>query len=76
MVVLRASVPNRRVQVIARWARALMPAAVLVVTPTDLAQVEVSDQDAITLDAKDVASGPLALADAIAKAAAEHQRRG
>jgi hypothetical protein len=70
VVLLRSSSgPRRRTEVLASWTRALLPTAVLVITPLDIARVEVADQDAISLDADDIASGPLSLADAIAKAA-------
>jgi hypothetical protein len=56
--------------VVASWARALVPAAIVVVTPLDGEQIEFADaESAITVDVDDVASGPLSLAHAIAKAA-------
>ena len=76
VVVLRTSGNNRRqLHKLARWVRALIPAAVLVVMPLDGSSTEVSD-DAITLDADQVTSGPLSLADAIARAAAGRSERG
>ena len=71
VVVVRASDATRRhARSLARWARALVPAAVLVVTSLDAPRADVSEDDTITLDADEVASGPLALADAIARALA------
>jgi hypothetical protein len=69
VLVLRASeASGRRIRTIARWAHALVPAAVLVVTPFDDSRAE-TRKDSIVLDADEVASGPLSLADAIARAA-------
>jgi hypothetical protein len=74
VVVVRASDATRRhARVLARWARALVPAAVLVVTPPDAPRLDSSENDTITLDADRVASGPLSLADAIARALAGDQ---
>ena len=63
-----AEASGRHVRTIRRWARALVPAAVLVVTPFDDSRVE-ARKDSIVLDAEEVVSGPPALADAIARAA-------
>jgi hypothetical protein len=48
---------------------------VLVVTPFDDSRTE-ARKDSIVLDADEVASGPLALADAIARAAGSSERDG
>jgi hypothetical protein len=74
IVLLTSSGPRRRAEVIASWARALLPTAVLVVNTIDVAQLEAVGQDAIALDAEEVASGPLSLADAIAKVATGSSR--
>jgi hypothetical protein len=70
VVWLRSSGPSRRTQIVASWARALVPTAVLVVTPLDLELLDVADGSGLEVDVDGVVSGPLALADAIAKAAA------
>ncbi len=89
-MVLRTTTRNRRrARAIVRWARALVPAAVLVITPPpstiegsddvvsdDVASDDVISDDAITVDADEVASGPLSLADAIARAVARGPARG
>ena len=75
-MLLRASeASGRHIRTIARWARALVPAAVLVVTPFDDSRTE-GTKDSIVLDVDEVASGPLALADAIARAAGSSERDG
>jgi hypothetical protein len=54
---------------VARWARALVPAVTLVITPCEGQRPEgAEDEDAIVLDMDEVAGGPLSLANAIAKA--------
>jgi hypothetical protein len=57
-----------RALAVASSARALVPAVTLVITPYEGARAEAGDDDAILLDVDDVASEPLALADALAKA--------
>ena len=70
LLVLRTSAAHGRpVRTVARWAHTLVPAAVLVVMPLEGARTEV-DEDAIVLDADEVASGPLSLAHAMARAVA------
>jgi hypothetical protein len=60
-------------QAIMRWLRFLLPAAVLLSAPAGLPpDVENGDVVVISIDADEVASGPLALADAIAR----HRSRG
>jgi len=66
---------GRHIHTIARWARALVPAAVLVVASFDDSRTE-GTKDSIVLDVDDVASGPLTLADAIARAAGSSERDG
>ncbi len=69
LLVLHASSPDPlRLRTVARWARALVPAAVLVITSVDTVTAEIFE-DAIVLDVDEVASSPLALAEAIARAA-------
>jgi hypothetical protein len=76
LLVLRTTGANwGRVHAIARWARALVPAAALVVTPFDGSRAEVSEEDSITLDVDQVRSGPLSLADALSKAVAASLER-
>ncbi len=75
MVVRTTTQNRRRARAIVRWARALVPAAVLVIAPPGVSAVQGSDDD-ITLDAEEVASGPLSLADAIARAVARSSARG
>ena len=56
------------VKTIMRWARALLPAAVLLSAPGELpAGIDEEDAVVISVDADDVPSGPLSLADAIAR---------
>jgi hypothetical protein len=58
-----------RALAVARWARALVPAVTLIITPHEGSiQEEGGGVDAIVLEVDDVAAGPLSLADAIAKA--------
>ncbi|HET7755419.1 MAG TPA: hypothetical protein VFK85_16055 [Anaeromyxobacteraceae bacterium] len=52
---------------IMRWVRALLPSAVLLATPGALPTAEDDDAVVVSIDADDVVSGPLALADAIAR---------
>jgi hypothetical protein len=52
-----------RAHAVARWARALVPAATLDITPYEGQRPEeADDEDAIVLDMDDVAAGPLSLA--------------
>ncbi len=68
VIVVVGSAQNRqRVRTLLWWIRTLVPAAVLVCSPVDgLAR---NMEDAITLRADDIPSGPLSLADALARAA-------
>jgi hypothetical protein len=59
VLVITSSPNRRRIEAIVRWVRTLVPAAMLVVSPLN----------AITLDADALPSGPLSLADALARAA-------
>ncbi len=75
IVVLRTSGANRgRLGSLARWVRALLPAAVLIVAPVG-GEGTIGSDDAIALDGDALPSGPLSLADAIARAAASTQRK-
>jgi hypothetical protein len=69
-LLLRTPTATRaRAHAVARWARALVPAVTLVITPYEGQRLEgADDEDAIVLDMDDVAAGPLSLANAIAKA--------
>jgi hypothetical protein len=69
-LLLRTPIATRaRAQAVARWTRALVPAVTLVITPYEGQRPEGADEeDAIVLEIDDVGAGPLALADAIAKA--------
>ena len=57
--------PGGRTGTILAWLRQLVPAAVLLVAPATFP--EVGSADVITLDANDILSGPLSLADALAR---------
>jgi hypothetical protein len=69
-LLLRTPVASRaRALAVLRWARALVPAVTLIITPVEGSlQEEGGGDDAITIEVDDVAAGPLSLADAIAKA--------
>lgn len=67
-MVLRMKSGTRQVATLVRWIRAMLPAALLVVAPLDGPVVDVPE-DAITVDADAVRSGPLSLADAVMRAA-------
>jgi len=55
---------------VARWVRALLPAAALVVSAPDVDRSQRDeDQDAIIVDADGLPSGPLALAAVLTRAA-------
>jgi hypothetical protein len=65
------------VKTIIRWAQALLPAAVLLSAPCALpADAEEDGAVVISVDADEVASGPLALADAIARRRSVPAQRG
>jgi hypothetical protein len=63
---------GRRVREVVHWARALLPAAVLLVAPVG-APTPPADADGdarvISIDADELPSGPLSLADAIVRQA-------
>lgn len=65
VVVVRAGRNPRRTLQVLRWVRWLLPAALLVVSSAVMPAVEA--EDVITIDAESVASGPLAVADALAR---------
>jgi len=69
-LLLRTSAATRaHALAVARWARALVPAVTLVIAPYEGQRPEGADEeDAVVLEVDDVGAGPLALADAIAKA--------
>ena len=71
IVLVTRAANHRSVRPVAQWVRALVPAAVLVVARADVARSDTSeDGDAIVVDADALPSGPLSLADAIARAVA------
>lgn len=73
VIVVVGSAQNRqRVRTLLWWIRTLVPAAVLVCSPAD--GVVRNVKDAITLRADEIPSGPLSLADALARAAAASNR--
>ena len=68
-VVVRPGRQSGASDVVLRWLRLLLPAAVLLSAPAAMPG-DADDEDTIiiSVDADDVASGPLSLADAIARA--------
>lgn len=69
VVVVRSSEVNpRRTRSLLRWAQQLVPAAVIVATTGD-SSIGDAREDAIRIDAEDIPSGPLSLANALARAA-------
>lgn len=68
VVSLRPGASPRRAGEVARWIRALLPAAILLVGPAaPLPSPGGGDDEVITIDADAVQSGPLAIADAIVR---------
>jgi hypothetical protein len=67
---LRAPMASRaRALAVARWARALLPTVTLIIAPFEGMLPEGAEgDDAIVLEVDDVGTGPLSLADAVAKA--------
>ena len=65
VVVRPANTPKKSIEVL-RWLRWLLPAALLVVSAGET--VALGDQ-VITLDAEEIESGPLSVADALERAA-------
>ncbi len=57
--------PGSRTRTILGWLRQLLPAAVLLVAPPSFPAAEAAD--VIALDEEEVVSGPLSLADALAR---------
>jgi hypothetical protein len=69
VIVIASATNGPRVRAVARWVRALVPAAALVVSTPDLGQLErVEDEVAIIVNADELPSGPLSLAAALARA--------
>lgn len=62
---MRPARSARRTAVVARWIRTLLPAAYLLIAPAGV--LPDPGPDAITLDADEIVSGPLALADEIVR---------
>lgn len=68
VVVLRTSpASGAHAKALARWVRAMLPAALLVIAPPGAPVSDLPD-DVIALDAQDLDSGPLAVADALVRA--------
>jgi hypothetical protein len=65
VVLVRSSTNFRRSDEILSWLRRLLPTALLVIAPAALPSAA---EDVITIDADAVESGPLSLADALARA--------
>lgn len=65
VVVVKTGMNPRRASQVLRWVRCLLPAALLVTSGTALPATE--SDDVITIDADTVASGPLSVADALAR---------
>ncbi len=67
VLLVKPDTSPRRSGRVLRWARALLPTALLVVSSTPIG-ASASDQDVITLDVDDVAdAGPLSLASRLAR---------
>ncbi len=73
VVVVTARANHSRVRAMVRWVRTLVPAAVLVVAPVGESRSEPCE-DAIVVNADEIRSGPLSLADALVRAATAHWR--
>lgn len=70
VVVVTSATNGPGVRAVARWVRALLPAATLVVSAPDFDRSQRDeDQDAIIVDADGLPSGPLALAAVLTRAA-------
>jgi len=67
IVVVASSASERSVRTLVRWARALVPATVLVASSGEATATELPE-DAIRIHAEEILSGPLSLADALARA--------
>lgn len=65
VVVVRPGRSPRRTALVARWIRKLLPAAYLLVAP--IAALPDPGPDAITLDADEIVSGPLSLANELVR---------
>ncbi len=67
VLIVRPTTDRSRRRQLLRWLRLLLPAAMLLVSEVPLADITDSDS-VITIDADAVDSGPLSLADSIARA--------
>jgi hypothetical protein len=70
VVVVASSKDALRTRTLVRWLRALLPAAVLIVSAPDTFGIEETvedDEDAIVVEANAVLSGPLSLAEALVR---------
>lgn len=65
VVIVRPATSPRRAIEIMRWVRWMLPAAMLIVAPAPVGWADSSE--VITIDADAVESGPLSLADALAR---------
>lgn len=67
---LRTPLASRaRALAVVRWARALVPTVTLIIAPYEgMLPGEAEGDDVIVLEVDDVGTGPLSLADAMAKA--------
>lgn len=69
MVVVASAANGRRVRSVARWVRALVPTAALVISAPGVADSQrIEDEEAIVVDADALPSGPLSLAVVLAQA--------
>jgi hypothetical protein len=66
VIVVASATNGPRVRAVARWVRALLPAAALVVAAPE-ANPRVEDEDTIVVAADELPSGPLSLADALTR---------
>lgn len=67
VVVVRPGSSRRRSTEVVRWIRALLPAAILMVAGGGAPPPGVEANEVITIDVDSIPSGPLSLADALAR---------
>lgn len=72
-VVVRPGRDGRQLSAVVRWMRAFAPTVALLVAAPDARPPERDGDESIVIDADEVASGPLSLASALARAL---ERRG
>lgn len=68
VVVVRSARNGARARTVARWVRALLPAAALVVSAPETERRRADGDGVITVDADALPSGPLSLAVVLARA--------